>query len=75
MQCRSLDINFVQYFVRQAAAGIIHVVLPGSEEPVYLVHVFSTCEFTDAHMARTAPQVFSVFNKITDLMIIILKCD
>ncbi|GIY60865.1 protein split ends [Caerostris darwini] len=75
MQSRTLDINFIQYFDRKAAAGIIHVVLPGSEEPAYLVHVFSTCEFTNAHMARTAPQVFSVFDKMTNLVIIILKCD
>ncbi|KAG8191484.1 hypothetical protein JTE90_020732 [Oedothorax gibbosus] len=70
-QTINLKEGFISYLGKKRAAGIVNAAAPGSQQPMYVIHIFPSCEFTDENLARTAPDMLQACSGINHLVIII----
>ncbi|XP_028854114.1 msx2-interacting protein isoform X2 [Denticeps clupeoides] len=73
IQSQALRAAFINYLQAKLAAGIINVPNPGSNQPAYVLQIFPPCEFSESHLSRLAPDLFSRISSISPqhLMIVI----
>ncbi|KFM61671.1 hypothetical protein X975_17022, partial [Stegodyphus mimosarum] len=70
-QSNNLKYGFINYLQCKLAAGIVNAAAPGSQQPAYVIHIFPSCDFTENHLSRIAPDLLHIISDITHLVIII----
>ena len=74
IQQNALKNGVIRYFDEKKAAGIVNVLLPGTSQPAYVVHIFPPCQFASEILQRRAPDTYRcvVQNKIEQIYLLIV---
>jgi hypothetical protein len=74
MQQNNLKNGVIRYFDEKKAAGIVNVLLPGTTQPSYVVHIFPPCQFASEILQKRAPDTYRcvVQNKIEQIYLLIV---
>jgi len=70
----SLNNSFINYLNQKQAAGIVNVMIPGTQSPAFVIHIFPPCDFARRTLETYSPDTLRTVDEFPHLLVVIATC-
>jgi len=70
----SLNNSFINYLNQKQAAGIVNVMIPGTQSPAFVIHIFPPCDFARRTLETYSPDTLRTVGEFPHLLVVIATC-